>query len=513
MEKAQQGAEEAGAAVFEAVPGPSDGFQRELHHGLGVIILALYGVEVCPVLAQLTLLELGLILAVGFLMVALVRRRLQARLDAANRLEVEAGEVRFPWRDALLEFGAWAGVGLWVSLFNWWYYGFPVVLSGLKLVAGALVLGLFATADAAMARRGWQIRWFAAHPEQPTVPVAGRGSVARRVMLFFVLTLTAIGVTLVLLFEKDMKFLMLAARRGQPLRFHQEVTVELIFVGVVLFASGLRLARRFGSNLQALFELELQVLAAVREGRYDVRVPLVTDDEFRVVAEGTNEMVAGLAERERIRRTFGRYLSPTVAEAILADEAGSELGGRQVDVAVLFSDLRNFTPLSERLAPRELVCFLNEYFTEMVAEIHARDGVVDKFIGDAIMAVYGLDGHEDPCGRAVATALAMQGRLVGINERLAAEGNPTVACGVGVHYGPVIAGNIGSAERLEYTVIGDTVNVAARLESATKGLGVFLAVSESVRARLDGAGRKQLEDLGRHELKGKSEPLQIFGAR
>jgi adenylate cyclase len=490
-------------------PGPS--YQPESNHGVGILILALYGVEVCPFLAQLTLIELWLILLGGFALVTLIRRPLQVQLDATNLAELDAGQVRFPWRDCALEFGVWAAVGLWVTAFNWWWYGFPVVISGLKLVAGGLVLGIFAAADAGMARRGWQFQWFAAHPGRTVDKTSGTGSVAQRVLLFFLLTGTAIGIVLVMLLEKDMKFLLLAAKRGQPLQFHKEVTIEIVFVGVVLLGAGFQLARRFGRNLEALFALELQALAAVREGRYDVRVPLVTDDEFRVVAQGTNEMVEGLAERERIRQTFGRYLSPTVAEAILSDESGVELGGRQVDVAVLFSDLRNFTPLSERLAPKELVSFLNEYFTEMVAEVHAHGGVVDKFIGDAVMAVYGLDAGEDPCGRAVATALAMNERLAGINAGLEEQGVPPVAFGVGIHFGPVIAGNIGSAERLEYTVIGDAVNVAARLESATKDLGAFLAVSEPVRSRLDGEGRKQLEDLGCHELKGKSGLLQIYG--
>jgi len=351
----------------------------------------------------------------------------------------------------------------------------------------------------------------ASRPGRAAQAEGRRVPLSRQLLLFSSTLLVVTSTSLVLLFKKDTGVLIRAAREGQGLRFHELVTIEVAFVTAVLLVAGVILAQRFGANLQAMFELELRSLEAVDEGRYDVPVPLVSNDEFRVVAASTNQMLAGLAERDRIRATFGRYVSPAVAQAILEHEGGAELGGRQVDVAVLFSDLRNFTPLSERLAPRELVAFLNEYFAEMVEELHAAGGVVDKFIGDAVMAVFGLEGREDPCGRALDAALGMQVRVEELNTRLEVRGLPPVACGVGIHFGPVIAGNIGSPERLEYTVIGDSVNVAARLESKTKELGVGVAVSAEVRKRLDGARREKLRELGAQELKGKSAAVEVYG--
>lgn len=478
---------------------------------LGVVLLTVYGIEVCPFLSQLEHAELGVVLLVSFALVTPVRRHLVATLEAEDNAALLACTSRWPWRHGLLELGAWLATGLLMSLWNLKWYGFPVVLSGFKLVAGSLILGILAGAHALMDRQTRVLAWYRLHPG---LQVHGEGRpmpIATQLFVFFAAELTVFATVLVLLFKKDAGALIRAARSGEAMAFHAEVTAEVAFVTVVLLAGMLLLARQFGRNLEGMFELELRALRAVEDGRYDCPVPLVSHDEFRTVAASTNRMIDGLRERDRIRNLFGRYLSPSVAASILETEGGEQLGGRQVDVAVLFSDLRNFTPLSERLAPRELVSFLNEYLGEMVGEITRCDGVVDKFIGDAVMAVFGLDGHEDACGRSLEAALGMRGRLAELNERLASRGLPAVDNGIGIHFGPVIAGNIGSADRLEYTVIGDSVNLASRLESATKDLGVAVAISAEVRGRLSTAQRGPLRDLGAHLLKGKAHPVQVYG--
>ena len=155
------------------------------------------------------------------------------------------------------------------------------------------------------------------------------------------------------------------------------------------------------------------------------------------------------------------------------------LGGESLDVSVLFTDIRGFTTISEKMDPQQLVALLNEYFTEMVSIVMQEDGVVDKYIGDAIMAVFGAPVPKPgDAVHAVRAAVRMRHALQVLNRSLEARGLPVLKTGIGIHTGPVVAGNIGSEQRMEYTVIGDAVNLASRLETSTKELGVEVLVSE-----------------------------------
>jgi adenylate cyclase len=188
-------------------------------------------------------------------------------------------------------------------------------------------------------------------------------------------------------------------------------------------------------------------------------------------------MVDGLKERDKLRTTFGKYMTAAVIEHLLAGKVA--LGGESLKVTILFTDIRSFTTISEKMDPQELVGLLNEYFTEMVTIVMSEGGVVDKYIGDAIMAVFGapVPKPEDAVN-AVRAAVKMRGALRGLNVRLAERGLQTLRTGIGIHTGEVVAGNIGSEKRMEYTVIGDAVNLASRLESNTKELGVNVLISE-----------------------------------
>jgi adenylate cyclase len=161
-----------------------------------------------------------------------------------------------------------------------------------------------------------------------------------------------------------------------------------------------------------------------------------------------------------------------------------------------------------------VVGFLNEYFTMIVAAVHEQQGVVDKFIGDAAMAVFGLEGGpdaEDAADRAVRAALAMRSGLAPLNARLAKRGLPEVDNGIGMHLGYMVAGNIGSEDRLEYTVIGDAVNTASRLEGLCKATGNPLLVSSAIYERLSTELRDGLVSLGEHQVKGKAQSIAVYG--
>jgi adenylate cyclase len=205
--------------------------------------------------------------------------------------------------------------------------------------------------------------------------------------------------------------------------------------------------------------------------------PVHTGDELEALASGFNRMVDGLKERDKLRTTFGKYMTATVMEHLLAGKVA--LGGESLQVSILFTDIRSFTTISEKMDPQNLVALLNEYFTEMVGIVMQEDGVVDKYIGDALMAVFGapVPKPEDPVN-AVRAAVRMRRGLVQLNVGLRSRGLPTLRTGIGIHTGMVVAGNIGSEKRMEYTVIGDAVNLASRLETSTKELGVDVLISE-----------------------------------
>lgn len=230
-------------------------------------------------------------------------------------------------------------------------------------------------------------------------------------------------------------------------------------------------------------------------------------DEIQQFAATFNEMVKGLEEREKVKETFSKFTSKELAEKILQGEL--KLGGERKHACIFFSDVRGFTAMSEKLEPEELVGILNRYMTRMVSIVLTRGGVVDKFIGDAIMAVWGAPiTKPNDAKQAIMACIDMRKALVELNNEFKAEGLPIIKIGMGLNYGPLIAGNIGSTERMEYTVIGDSVNTASRIESLTKAFGTDLLVSKDL---LDQTGDTFIAEKC-HEamVKGKSEPLVIY---
>ncbi len=222
-------------------------------------------------------------------------------------------------------------------------------------------------------------------------------------------------------------------------------------------------------------------------------------------------------QRERLRAAITGYFSPDMEEQILRQPASyfQTLRGARRHITLLFSDLRGFTSLSEQLPAENLVLQLNEYLDRMVQTVFATSGSIDKFIGDAVMAVWGrlrdettdVDLDTDARG-CVTTALAMRAELAALNEQWAARGLPALAIGIGLHQGEAVVGDMGSHLKKEFTAIGDTVNLAARLEGVTKEYGVDIVLSESVQQRLGDAFLCRSADLVR--VKGKREPVAVF---
>jgi adenylate cyclase len=248
-----------------------------------------------------------------------------------------------------------------------------------------------------------------------------------------------------------------------------------------------------------------RALERVEAGSLDEE--LVVDDggEIGFLQAGFNRMVAGLRERERIREAFGTYVDRDVAEHILRE--GTSLAGEEIEVTMMFLDIRGITSLAERLSAREVVATLNRLFERIVPIIHAHGGHVDKYVGDGLLAVFGAPRrHEDHADRAFAASTEIASA---VEREFARE----LSIGIGLNSGRVVAGNVGGAGRLEFSVIGDAVNVAARVEAATRQTGDTILVSECTRALLSEPARSTLASRPTVPLKGKAEPVALFAPR
>ncbi len=248
-------------------------------------------------------------------------------------------------------------------------------------------------------------------------------------------------------------------------------------------------------------------LGRVQEGNFGYRVPVRRRDELGRLAHTYNIMAEGLRDREFIKNTFKRYVTKQVAEKILSQKGAITLIGEKREVTVLFSDLENFTPFSERHEPHEVVALLNEYLAIMIDVIFLYEGALDKFLGDGVMAYWNapLDQDHAPI-KAAAAALEMQDAIAQFNKKRVAAGKEPVYAGIGISTGEAVAGNIGSEKKMEYTIIGDKVNLAQRIEGQTDR-GQILVCAATYKYIKDYCYATPLPPS---RLKGKSEPVQIY---
>src|SRR5258705_10485585 len=218
-------------------------------------------------------------------------------------------------------------------------------------------------------------------------------------------------------------------------------------------------------------------------------------------------MIEGLRQRDFIRSTFGRYVSPEVAQELLASPEAQRLGGEKREVTVLMSDLRGYSRFAELGDAQAVMAVLNEVLARMTDVIIAHGGTINEFIGDAIFAIFGAPlAHPDHAERAAAAAIAMQRAMADVNEAHAQRGLPRFEMGVGINTGEAVVGNIGSEQRAKYAVVGAAVNLASRVEGCTVGGQIFLTTSTLQRLRALG----QVRDAGHLEIQGISQPWLLY---
>ena len=289
----------------------------------------------------------------------------------------------------------------------------------------------------------------------------------------------------------------------------------IVFVSILLliiaFVITLSLSRLIINPLNKL----TQASKRIKDGDYKSRVGIVTSDELGILADSFNDMADSLAEKEFMRDTFGKIVDPEVRDYLMKEKESdglSGLGGETREVTVLFCDIRSFTAMSEKMEAAEVVSLLNKYFTALGQCITRHHGIINKYIGDAIMAIFGAPVKSDNSAKdAFEAAIDMKKALIEVNKDFLKEDLPEVRFGIGIHTGPVFAGTIGAANRMEYTVIGDTVNTASRLESLCKTYKTDLLISDASASRLEKESDK-LKFLADAEIRGKTGTMKVYTA-
>jgi class 3 adenylate cyclase len=292
--------------------------------------------------------------------------------------------------------------------------------------------------------------------------------------------------------------ILLIAATGQV---ESPLALLVVGIGILLFVTltlSLPLSAMLARSVVSPVEALVRASHDVAGGELGTRVPLTSSDEVGRLSQSFNEMVHGLREREALRSAMGVYVDPVIAGRVLQE--GHILQGEEIDATVMFLDVRDFTARSERMTPVEAVAFLNELFGRVVPIVARHGGYVNKFLGDGLLAVFGApEPLADHPAKAVDAARAIVRAVAGSN------GDGT-RIGIGINSGPVVAGTVGGGAHLEFGLIGDTVNVAARIEEHTKETGDAILVSEATRKRVRGL---RAQSRGEVTLRGREDPVRI----
>jgi class 3 adenylate cyclase len=287
----------------------------------------------------------------------------------------------------------------------------------------------------------------------------------------------------------------------------RDIFVFALILCVIFVTIALRLNSLVQKSIQYPIGEMLRIVEKVKSGDFTQRIRVLSNDEIGVLGDAGNAMIAGLAERERIRDTFGKYVTPEIRDEILAGRI--PLNGERRLATLLFSDLRGFTPYVEANDPEEVIKSMRDYFSAMQKAIRMHRGIVLQYVGDEIEAVFGVPlGYSDHADKAVLAALEMRKRLEELNSLRKKEGKGPFRHGIGIHTGIVLAGNTGSQDRLSYALIGDTVNLASRIEQLTKAFRCDILVGEETVKRLENAFRMRAERP--QKVKGYSKPLIVY---
>ena len=284
------------------------------------------------------------------------------------------------------------------------------------------------------------------------------------------------------------------------------IVFTVVLCCIFLVSAGI-LNRLVVRSIVAPLENILDVNTRIRQGDYDAHIKVVSNDEIGVLGDSGNAMIRGLAERETLRNAFGQYVTPEIRDEILSERIPLE--GERREGTVMFADLQSFTPFVENNPPEEVMRSMRAYFTRMQQAIRLYRGLVIQFAGDEIEAVFGVPVYfENHADAAVSAALGMRKALEALNRERTAEGKAAFAHGIGVHSGSVLAGNSGSEEQSAYCLIGNTVNVAARIQALTRDIKCDILISHETIEQLSVS--LKMEQQPPRQVKGYSKPITVY---
>jgi adenylate cyclase len=405
-------------------------------------------------------------------------------------------------RQLSLDLGLFALIALVLLAVEFLVYGHSATVA-LKTGIWALIIGYFASIDSALHR----VR--SSHDSQSdnaplntkALPVSQKLSIFLSSTVLLIIIATSISAYGFINIDTSMPVATVS-------QIEQDFIVETLFILGIVTTLTTRVIVSYSANLQTMFETQIDMLRSVQEGRLDRHVPVLTQDEFGLIAQQTNLIIDQLREKDKIQKTLEQVVSPNIMERLLAAREGDIRKAQEFELAILFCDLRQFTSYAENKPPDEVIMFLNAYFTKLADVIAEHNGIVNKFIGDAILAVFGVDGNPDYAENAVEAAFDI---LMHSSSAVMRDGT-RFDIGIGINCGRAAAGTIGSSERFEYTFIGDSVNVASRLDGLSKRLGYRIVTSADVYNRISESHRDVFTDLGSHNIRGKSQAVHLYGA-
>lgn len=453
---------------------------------------------------------IAILIIAGTLIGNWLTRPLNQWYDAADNNrpltpQIQRQALNNPLNSALISLSMWTVAGT-VSAWSVRTEGISPVLTvfmGMVGVAGPVtaLLIYFAT------ERVWSPEIPLFFPtRQPSELNTFRLSVRRRL---FVPSITELVIMLIMTLN-------VAAAVGQATRLAAASRASLLqtmlhrqyFLFGIAILVAISLTLTLGRHLANAVENLRRNMIKVRQGELEAALPVTSNDELGDLAAGFNAMIKGLQQEEVVRQLFSLYVTPEVATHAISH--GAQRGGELAEATILFADIRGFTSMTERLGPEAVIALLNRYFEAMSTVITAHGGLVNKFGGDSLLAVFGtpLNAAEDHAARAIRSAQGMLAALETFNIDQRARNEPELRIGIGAATGAVVAGNVGSTDRLEYTVIGDTVNLASRLEELTKTLKIPVLLAESTAGGApDTPPLIRIADV---EIRGKTEPLKIY---
>ena len=375
-----------------------------------------------------------------------------------------------------------------------------------KFLSAILILGYFASIDSAL-KREYEC-FFKLNRKQSNSQ--NTISVSRRISLFLSVTLFVVILANALSAYSYMSLNMINSSGQDDVyeMLKNAYLIETLFTLGIVVSLSLRLIHSYSINLQYLFDIQVNALQNIQEGKLEDYVPVLSSDEFGVIAQNTNRVIDELREKEKIRQTLESIVSPDIMHKLMQSDASLLQQGEKKEVAVFFCDLRKFTSYAEKNTPEDVIFFLNSYFGKIVDIVAEHHGIVNKFMGDAILAIFHLDDNTATIDDAVDTALD----IVMHSHAICLPDGERFNVGIGIHMGYATAGTIGSQDRFEYTFIGDTVNIASRLDGLSKRLGYSIIISKDTYNHLNDITREKFVDLGMQKIRGKEEPLHVYGA-